>query len=114
MIALGLIILVSNTYWSAVPVISGMALITLGATLAVASRFRCSAALPALIAAHLLVYSALYLLFVGATLHAAFMTSMNGLRFVQALDLGMSIVPIVAAARIAIAAIAGGWDAPAR
>jgi hypothetical protein len=114
MIAVGLIFLVANTYWSAVPVTSGMALIALGATLVVASRFRCSLALPALIAAHLLVYSALYFLFVGAVLHAAYFTSTSGLSLVQALDLAMSIVPIVAAARIAIASIAGSGDAPVR
>jgi hypothetical protein len=114
MIAVGLIILVAKSYWSAMPVMSGMALITLGATLAVASRFRCSPALPALIAAHFLLYSMLYLLFIGAVLHAAFAKSNGGLGFLQALDLAVSILPMATAIRISIRCIAGGVDAPAR
>jgi hypothetical protein len=114
LIAVGLICLVANTYASAVPVISGMALITLGATLAVASRFRRSPAFAWLIVAHLLVYSSLYLLFVGAVLHASFMQSSSGLSLLQSLDFALSMAPMVAAIRIALAEIAGGGDAPAR
>jgi hypothetical protein len=114
MIAVGLTLLVANACSPAVPVITGMALIALGATLVVASRFRCSPALPLLVGAHLLVYSTLYLLFVGANFHAAFAKSTGGPGFVQLLDLALSIGPIVAAAWIAIGAIAGGGDAPTR
>jgi hypothetical protein len=114
MIAFGLTLLVANAYSSAVPVITGMALIALGATLAVASRFRCSPALPILIGAHLLVYFTLYLLFVGAIFHAAFVKSTGGPTVVQALDLVLSVAPIVAALRSAIGAVVGGGDAPTR
>lgn len=114
MIAVGLIFLVANSYSSAIPVTCGMALIALGATLVVVSRFRRSPALPAVIAAHLLVYISLYLLLVGAVLHAAFAKSTSGLSLVQSLDLAMSVGPMVRAIRIVIGSIAGGADAPAR
>jgi hypothetical protein len=114
MIAVGLICLFANSYSSAIPVTSGMALIALGATLAVVSRFRQSPALPAVIVAHLLVYLSLYLLLVGAVLHAAFAQSTTGLNLLQSLDLAMSVGPIGGAVRIAIGSIAGGGDAPAR
>ena len=114
MIAVGLIFLVANCYYSTIPVTSGMALIALGATLAIVSRFRCSPALPALIAAHSFVYSTLYLLMVGAVLHAAFAKSATGLSLLQTLDLAMSMGVIAGAVRIAIVSITGGRDARAR
>jgi hypothetical protein len=114
MIAVGLIFLVANCYYSTIPVTSGMALIALGATLAVVSRFRRSPALPAVIVAHLLVYLSLYLLFVGAVLHAAFAKPTGGLSFLQSLDLAMSVGPMVGAVRIAIGLITGRGGAPAR
>jgi hypothetical protein len=114
MIAVGLIVIVANAYYPPVPVLTGMALIALGATLVVVSRFRRSPALPAVIVTHLLVYFSLYLLLVGAILHAAFAKSATGLSFLQSLDLAMSVGPIVGAVRIAFGSIAGGGDAPAR
>jgi hypothetical protein len=113
-IAVGLIFLVANSYSSAIPVTSGMALIALGSTLAVFSRFRRSPALPAVIVAHLLVYLSLYLLLVGAVLHAAFAKSTGALSLLQSLDLAMSVGPILGAVRIAIGSIAGRGHAPAR
>jgi hypothetical protein len=114
MIAVGLVLLVANSYSSAIPVTSGMGLIALGSTLAVVSRFRCSPALPAVIVAHLLVYISLYLLLIGAVLHAAFAKSTGGLSLLQSLDLAISVGPIVGAVRIAIGSVAEGGDAPAR
>jgi hypothetical protein len=114
LIAVGLILLLANGYSQAIPAITGMSLIALGATLAIASRFRRSSALPAVIVAHMLVYLSLYLLLGGAILHAAFAKSATGLSLLQSLDLAMSVGPIVGAIRIAIGAIAEGGDAPAR
>jgi hypothetical protein len=110
LIAVGLVVLLAAEYWSGIPVISGMALIALGATLAVASRFRCSPALPVVIVANLSVYSALYLLFVGAVFHFAFAKPDGSMTLLQGVDLGLSIVPMVAAVRMALSAIAGDED----
>lgn len=112
LIAVGLIFLVANSFSSAIPVISGMALVALGATLVVVSRFRGSPALPAVIAAHLLVYLSLYLLFVGAVMHAAFAKSTSGVSPLQILDVALSVGPIAAAVRVALAVIAERGDAP--
>ena len=113
-IALGLAVLLASAYWPALPVMTGMALIALGATFAVVSRFRCSPVRRHLFAAHLFVYSTLYLLFVGAVLHAVMARPGNGLSLSQGLDLVLSIVLIVAATRIVLMAIAGDGDVPAR
>jgi hypothetical protein len=113
LIAVGLIVLLAEPYSSRAPIVTAMALIALGATLATAWRYRCSPALPALIAAHLLVYSTLYVLLVGAVLHAAFAKS-AGLDFLQVFDLGLSVGLMVAAIRIALLAIAGDGNVRAR
>jgi hypothetical protein len=113
-IAGGLGLLIVYFYCGAMPIITAVALIAFGATLGIASRFRSSLALPALIAAHLVVYVSLYLLFVGAVLHAAFAKSTGGLGLVQVLDLALSIGLMVAAVRVAIDSLAGRGDAPAR
>jgi high-affinity Fe2+/Pb2+ permease len=93
---------------------TGIALVALGATLAVLSRFRSSATLRLVVAAHLCVYSTMYLLFVGAVLHAAMGRTGAGLNLVQGLDLGVSIGAIIAMFRIALIAVARDGDVPAR
>jgi hypothetical protein len=114
LIAVGLVMLLAAEYWSRIPVISGMALIAMGATVAIASRFRYSSALPALVTTQLFVYLILYMLFVGAVLNAVFAKSHGGMTLFQVVDLGLSIVPMTAAIRMALAAIAGDRDIPAR
>jgi hypothetical protein len=56
----------------------------------------------------------LYLLFVGAVFHAAFVKPNGDMTLLQIIDLGLSIVPMGAAIRIALDAMARGGDAPAR
>jgi hypothetical protein len=114
LIAFGLCMLLADAYRPVLPEVTGIALIALGATLAVVWRFRRSPALPAVIVAHLLVYLSLYLLLVGAILHAAFAKSTGGLSLLQSLDLAMSGGPIVGAVRIAIDSLAGRRDSPAQ
>jgi hypothetical protein len=114
LIALGLLALLAAEYWSWIPIITGVALIALGATLAVHSRFRSSPALPTLVAAHLLVYLSLYFLFLGAVFHAAFAKPTVSMPPLQCVDLGLSIVPMVAAIRIALSAFAGHQDVATR
>jgi hypothetical protein len=114
LIAVGLVVLLATILEPGLPAVTGMACVALGASIAVVSRFRGSRALRPVIAAHLLIYASLYLLFVGAVYHASAENGAMEMSAVQALDLALSIVPIVAAARISIAAVVGGGDAPAR
>jgi hypothetical protein len=114
LIAAGLVVLLAAEYWSGIPVISGTALIALGATLAVVSRFRYSSTLPALVITQLFVYLILYMLFVGAVIHAAFAKIDGSMTLLQGFDVGLSVMPMIAAVRIAIAAIAADGDVPAR
>ena len=114
LIAVGLIVLLADAYWPAIPVVTSMAFIAMGASLTVVSRFRYSPAQRAMMAANLFTYSTLYLLFVGAVVHSAMAPSVNGLSRLQGLDLALSIAPMIAAVRIAVAAIAGDEDVPAR
>jgi hypothetical protein len=114
LIAVGLGLLIADGYCRAMPVISAVAIIALGATRVVGLRFGNSPARQALVAAHLVVYSSLYLLFVGAVIHAAFVKPAAGLSILQAMDLTTSALPIIASIRIALGSIAAGGDAPAR
>jgi hypothetical protein len=91
-----------------------MTFVALGATLVAVSRFHGSHALRPAIAIHLFVYTYLYLLFVGAVLHAAAATPRNDLSLLKWLDLVLSVAPMLTAVRIGIAALAGGGDAPNR
>ena len=114
MIAIGLTVLLIAVVWPGFPAVTGLALLVMGATIALILRFRCSPVLPAITTAHLLVYSALYLLFVGAVFHAAFAKPGGGVTLLQCADLGLSVIPMVAAMRIALATIADDADVPAR
>jgi hypothetical protein len=63
------------------------------------------------IAVHLFVYLSLYFLFVGAVCHAAIQAPRDGVTFLQALDFGVSVVPMASVVRRSLAAMGG--DAPA-
>lgn len=92
-IGVGLAILMLNGLWPVVPVLSGMALVALGATSVTAKRF-CAARNGAFfVPLNLMVYCGLYILFVGATLHQAFG---GGHRFglLAEIDLVLSAVPL--------------------
>jgi hypothetical protein len=113
LIAVGLCVLLSGMNEAALPPVTGMACVALGATLATISRFNGSRLLSAAAAAHLLIYASLYSLFVGAVFHTV-VESGPKLSFIQSLDIGLSILPMYAAVRVSCAAIAAGADAPAR
>jgi hypothetical protein len=69
----------------------------LGATGATTSRLkRDRTALP-ILAVHSLAYASLYLLFVGARVHASAAGSVAGLRLAQSLDLAASLGPMALA-----------------
>jgi hypothetical protein len=92
-IGAGLAILMLNGLWPVVPVLSGMALVALGATSVTARRICATRNAAFLVAMNLMVYCGLYILFVGATLHQAFV---GGRQFgvLTAIDLVLSTVPL--------------------
>lgn len=69
-IAFGLSILILAAWIPSLPVITAMAILTLGATDATLARFRGTAALYPVMLLHAATYALLYALFIGATLHA--------------------------------------------
>jgi hypothetical protein len=111
-IAFGLIVLIAAVIEPALPAVTGMACVALGATLATISRFRSSRVLCPVITAHMLAYASLYLLFIGAVFHPEDGPTRPNLT--KALDIAMSTLPMFAAVGISIAAVAGADDAAAR
>jgi hypothetical protein len=112
-IAGGLGLVLAHLSWPALPVLSGIALIALGstnATLRFGDRCRCRP----IVAAHLIVYANLYLVFLGSMCHASTVGPRVGLNWWQAADVLLSIAPMAVAARLGIAALAGGEDASSR
>ena len=103
--AAGIGLLIASTWVSTLPVISGMALVTLGATAATIMRLANHRAASLLLACHASVYSSLYLLFVGAVWHASTVHSHSGWRPAEWLDLAASLCIMALAARSAIVAI---------
>ena len=95
--------LLSAEWWPAAPVVTGMAIVALGATCAMLARVRWSPArLPAMLV-HLAVYGSLWANFVGAALHAANTRSGPRLEVATAIDVLLSVVPMLAAVRLALA-----------
>jgi len=86
LIGAGLAILLARAAWPGLPAASAFALIAWGATIATASRW----ANCAVLTAHLLVYSCLYLLVVGGICSAAASGAAAGPSVVQLADLGLS------------------------
>ncbi len=93
LIGIGLAILFAGAYWPSAPVVTAIAIIALGATDAMVSRFRDSVAALPIIVLHGMTYVLLYSLFVGARLHvptAAPATCVSGLAI---LDLVAQRIP---------------------
>jgi hypothetical protein len=86
------------------PACTGMALVALGATAATVERLQSSPARGPLLYAHLLIYTSIYLLFVGAALDAAVRTGVP-LSGLATLDVAASLAIVVIAGRDAIRAI---------
>ncbi len=70
LIAVGLIVLVAVVIWPAIPAVTAMALVTLGATRVTLQRLRNEPVALPLMLLHLSVYGGLYAIFVAASLHA--------------------------------------------
>lgn len=76
-----------------------MSIITLGATEITLARYRGTSRLPQAAAFHAPTYAALYVLFVGATLHSASRAASPGIAAWTALDLAASVLPMTLAAK---------------
>jgi hypothetical protein len=96
-IGVGLGLLVANAWWPAVPVVSAMALVALGATAVTVERFRGTPGAYLVVALNLVMYCCLYALFVGATLHHAGVRADHRLGTLTAIDLVASMWPLSAA-----------------
>jgi hypothetical protein len=90
----GLLILMVDMWWPAAPAVTAFAFVAWGATRATAERFRSSPALVPVLCMHLAIYGGLYVLFLGATLHAAARDGC-GLGIPAAIDLAASVGPVV-------------------
>jgi hypothetical protein len=115
LIAVGLATLVAAMIYPAVPAVTAMGLVALGATGVTLARFRTTSMLVPLVLLNLVTYAGLYALFVGAVLHAT-AAQTGGIAPMQLIDLVVSLVPMVAVAWRSIAVIGGedgGEDAPA-
>ena len=94
LIAVGLMMLFAAPWISAMPVVTAMAILALGATDATLARFRGAPAIVPVLLMHAATYIGLYSLFIGATLHAAAAASPAGLGLWAALDLAASSLPM--------------------
>ena len=103
LIAAGLATLLAAAWFPAMPVVTAMAILTLGATDSTLARFRGTPAIVPVILLHTAAYVTLYVLFLGAALHAATATAAAGPSVWATLDLAASAVPMA----IAIQRIAG-------
>ena len=97
LIAIGLAMLLAAAWWPAIPVITAMSILGLGATDATLVRYRGTPALVPIVLLHAATYVGLYGLFIGATLHAAGTVSPAGLGLWSALDLAASAFPMAIA-----------------
>lgn len=107
LIAVGLIILLAATWLPALPLVTAMALITLGATLVTIARFVGSIAFATVLLLHAATYAMLYGLFVAAALHTSFDGAQVQCNTSAIFDLALSTLPICIALRHFAAAVRG-------
>lgn len=94
LIAAGLAMILAAAWVPAMPVVTAMAILTVGATEATLARFRGSPAVVPVLLMNVATYVSLYGLFIGATMHAAAAASPVGLGLWAALDLAASVLPM--------------------
>jgi hypothetical protein len=104
LIAIGLAQLAAGIAWPTVPIVTALALVALGATLATIDRFRTSPALPPVLLLHSAVYGSLYILFIGASLDAA-MRADAPMGWPSVVDLAVSMPLAVTAAGTVLTAL---------
>jgi hypothetical protein len=103
-IALGLTALLAAVLVPAMPAVTAMAIVTVGATQATIGRFRQSSARPTIMLLHAAVYFSLYAAFVCAVLYTPAATSVHALSLRTVFDLAGSVLPMA----IALQAVVGG------
>lgn len=105
LIAVGLAILIAATWIPTLPVLTAMAILTLGATDSTVLRFHRSPALASVLILHAATYATLYALFVGAAFQLGFGAASPRISLVNVLDLFLSLLFLAAAARQIAAAL---------
>jgi hypothetical protein len=105
LVIVGLALLTASTFWPRTPVITALAMITIGATDLTIQRFRESAAYLPVMLLHALTYTGLYGIMAGARIHAAASSPYSGVSGWLLADFACSIVPIWLAIRACIAAL---------
>jgi hypothetical protein len=98
LIGAGLLLLLASTYCHGVPIVTAVALISLGATEVMIARPCAHARLVPITILHAATYATLYALFLGATLHASTATS-TATRWPVTLDIAASLLPMLLAAK---------------
>jgi hypothetical protein len=97
LVGAGLAILIAANWWPFAPVITAMAIISLGATDITLARYRRSSALLPVVMLHGFTYACLYALCVGARLHSAMASATPSASLWAALDVAVSLLPIAIA-----------------
>jgi hypothetical protein len=96
-IGVGLGVLILNAWSSAVPVVTAMSLVALGATTITVERYRGKWLREVVVALNLAMYCGLYAIFFGATLHRAAAQVDHRLGVFAAIDLAASMCPMAVA-----------------
>ena len=105
LVSLGLTLLIASSFWARTPVITAIAIVTLGATDLTIQRFRRSTAYLGVIVLHAITYTGLYGTMVGARIHASASSPYPGMIAWLVADFTCSILPICLAARACLAAL---------
>ena len=105
LVSIGLTLLIASSFWTRTPVITALAIVTLGATDLTILRFRRSTAYLGVIVLHALTYTALYGTMVGARIHASASSPYPGMSAWLVADFVCSVLPIWLAIRGCLAAL---------
>jgi hypothetical protein len=106
-IGVGVAILLLNGLWPAVPVVTAMALVALGATAVTLKRFGDAPQGALIVALNLLVYCGLYAIFVCASLHQISLRPDHRPGVLALLDLATSVGPMTIAVQHSLQVLAG-------
>ncbi len=98
-VGVGLAMLIAAVCWPGAPIVTAVAIVSLGATEATLARFRNTTALLPITIVHGATYAGLYGLFVSATLHAAGTTPAAAGPYAAVLDIAASVFPMGLAVR---------------
>ena len=109
-IGVGLAMLIVAVWWTGAPIVTAVAIVSLGATEATLTRFRNTTALLPITIVHGATYAGLYGLFVSATLQAAGTTSAASGPYAVVLDIAASVLPM----GLAVQHISNGLLRPSR